>query len=142
MHCSNCGTALATGTSFCANCGTPATPSAPPAAPQYAPQPVPQPVPASNYAYSQQPAAPTEGLAIASLIVSLATLLFTGGIFSFVGAILGHIALSNIKKSGKGGRGMAIAGIAIGWAVTAFWIIAAVIIFGVAAGSYNFYNNY
>lgn len=138
MHCSNCGTALATGTSFCANCGTPATPSATPAAPQYAPQPV----PASNYAYSQQPTAPTEGLAIASLIVSLATLLFTGGIFSFVGAILGHIALSNIKKSGKGGRGMAIAGIAIGWSVTAFWIIAVVIIFGVAAGSYSLYNNY
>jgi hypothetical protein len=141
MHCSNCGTALATGTSFCANCGTPATPSAPPAPPA-APQYAPQPVPASNYAYAQQPTAPTEGLAIASLIVSLATLLFTGGVLSFVGAILGHIALNNIKKTGKGGRGMAIAGIAIGWSVTAFWIIAAVIIFGVAAGSYNFYNNY
>lgn len=141
MHCTNCGTALAAGTSFCANCGTPATPSAQtaaPAAPQYAPQPV----PASNYAYAQQPTAPTEGLATASLIVSLATLLFTGGIFSFVGAILGHIALSNIKKTGKGGRGMAIAGIAIGWSVTAFWIIAAVIIFAVAAGSYSFYNSY
>ena len=140
MHCSNCGTALATGTSFCANCGTPATPSAAPAAAPAAPQYAPQPAP--NYAYPQQPTAPTEGLAIASLIVSLATLLFTGGVLSFVGAILGHIALSNIKKSGKGGRGMAIAGIAIGWAVTAFWIIAAVVIFGVAAGSYNFYNNY
>lgn len=135
MNCTNCGTALSTGTSFCSNCGTPATPSTQTAAPQYAPQPV----PASNYAYSQQPTAPTEGLAIASLIVSLATLLFTGGVLSFVGAILGHIALSNIKKTGKGGRGMAIAGIAVGWAASAFWIVAAVLIFAAASRGYGYY---
>ena len=138
MHCTNCGTAISSGTSFCANCGTPSAPNSSPAAPQYAPQPV----PASNYNYAQQAPAQTEGLAVASLVVSLATLFFTGGIFSFVGAILGHIALSNMKKNGKGGRGMAIAGIAVGWAVTAFWIIAIIIIAAIAAGSFNYYSDY
>ena len=138
MNCTNCGTALSSGTSFCANCGTPVTPTGSPAAPQYAPQPV----PASNYNYAQQAPSQTEGLAIASLVVSLATLFFTGGIFTFVGAILGHIALSNMKKNGKGGRGMAIAGIAIGWAITALWIIGIAIIVAVASGGYNYYSDY
>lgn len=138
MHCTNCGTALSTGTSFCANCGTPAVSAATPSAPQFAPQPT----PASNYNYAQQAPSQTEGLAIASLVVSLATLFFTGGIFSFVGSILGHIALSNMKKNGKGGRGLAVAGIAIGWAVTALWVIGIVLIVAIAAGGYNYYSSY
>lgn len=137
MHCTNCGTALSSGTSFCANCGTPAA-QATNAAPQYAPQPV----PASSYSYAQSAPTQTEGLAIASLVVSLATLAFTGGVFSFVGAILGHIALSNMKKNGKGGRGMAIAGIAIGWAVTALWIIGVFILVAVVSGGYNYYSSW
>ena len=138
MHCTNCGTALSAGTSFCANCGTPATQTPSTAVPQYAPQPA----PTSNYNYAQPAPSQTEGLAIGSLVVSLATLFFTGGIFSFVGSILGHIALSNIKKNGKGGRGMAVAGIAIGWAVTALWIIGILILVAIASGGYNYYSNY
>jgi len=50
----------------------------------------------------------TSGLSIASLILSLIG-------FNIVGAILGHVALGQIKKNGEAGSGMAIAGIIIGW---------------------------
>jgi hypothetical protein len=138
MHCTNCGTALSSGTSFCANCGTPATPSASTSAPQYAPQPV----PASNYAYAQQPTNAPDGLAIAALVVSVAMLFISAGTLSFIGAILGHVSLSNIKKTGKGGRGLALSGVIIGWSVTALWILAVILIVAVAAGGYNYYSDY
>ncbi len=37
------------------------------------------------------------------------------GIGSIAGVICGHIALSQIKKTGEQGRGMAIAGLIIGY---------------------------
>ena len=45
-------------------------------------------------------------------------------VFSPVGAILGHIALGQIKKSGEDGRGLALAGVIIGWIGTAVFILA------------------
>jgi Domain of unknown function (DUF4190) len=52
-------------------------------------------------------------MAIASLVCSLFgwVCLFIG---AFVGVILGFVALSQIKRTGQKGRGMAIAGIVIG----------------------------
>ena len=138
MHCTNCGTALSSGTSFCANCGTPSTPTAS----QYAPQYAPQPVPASNYNYAPQPTNSPDGLAIAALVVSVAMLFVSAGTLSFIGAILGHVSLSNIKKTGKGGRGLALSGVIIGWAVTALWIIGIAGIFALFAGGYNSYSGY
>jgi hypothetical protein len=67
------------------------------------------------------PQAPTNGLAIASLIVSLAGL-FTCGLSSIVGAILGHVARRQIRERGDAGDGLALGGIIAGW-----------IIFGLAA---------
>ncbi len=62
---------------------------------------------------SYQAAAPkTAGMAIASLVTSLVGLFC--GITSFVGIILGFVSLSQIKKTGQKGQGMAIAGIVIG----------------------------
>jgi len=52
----------------------------------------------------------TNGLAIASLILSILG-------FSIVGAILGHVALSQIKRTNEAGSGLAIAGIILGWGV-------------------------
>lgn len=139
MHCTNCGTALSTGTSFCANCGTPAVSAAAPSAPQYAPQPV----PASNYNYAPQPTNSPDGLAIAALVVSVAMLFISAGTLSFIGAILGHVSLSNIKKTGKGGRGLALSGVIIGWSVTALWILGIILLVAVAAGGFNsYYSNY
>ena len=132
MHCNNCGTALSTGTSFCANCGTPK--GAPAAAPQA------QPVVVNNNPYVQ--AAPATGspnsMAVAALVVALATLLLCGGTLSFVGAILGHVALGQIKRTNQPGRGLAIGAIATGWAVTGLWLLG-ILIIAVAASSNSYY---
>jgi hypothetical protein len=66
-------------------------------------------------AYSPYQAAPqtggTNGLAIASLVLSL---LWICGIGSLVAVVFGIIALSQTKKSGQKGKGLAIAGLVIG----------------------------
>lgn len=83
---------------------------------------------------------PTSGLAIASLIVSIGSFLVCGCPVSIVGAVLGHMALSQIRSSGRtvGGDGVAKAGIIIGWIITgiaaafwAFWVVL-YLFFGVA----------
>jgi peptidyl-prolyl cis-trans isomerase B (cyclophilin B) len=45
-------------------------------------------------------------------------------VFAPVGAILGHVALGQIKKTGEDGRGLALAGVIIGWIGTAVAILA------------------
>lgn len=100
MHCTKCGAPNSPGAQFCSNCGNPlgsqpAAPSAPGAiSPQYA---TPQ----------------TSGKAIGSLICGIINIfpLF------IVAVILGHLALSDIKKSAGrlGGRGLAIAGLILGY---------------------------
>jgi len=83
------------------------------------------PYPGSPYA---PPRPPTEGLAIASLVVSCAAVLGLcgyglGAVLGIVGAILGHVARRRIRANGTGGAGMALAGIIVGWIVTALGII-------------------
>lgn len=63
------------------------------------------------------PAPPTNGLAIAALVCSLAGLATC--ISAPVGAILGHIARRQIRERGEGGDGLALAGIIVGWILTA-----------------------
>ena len=72
----------------------------------------------------EQDAKAGSGLAIAAFVTSLATIFVTAGFFSFIGSILGHISLSKMKKSGSTeNRGLAVAGIIIGWVSTAIaWI--------------------
>ncbi|MDV8065866.1 DUF4190 domain-containing protein [Rhodococcus sp. IEGM 1366] len=74
----------------------------------------------------------TNGLAIASLVTAI-----VGGCFYGLGAIvaiiLGVVALNQIKQTGQQGRGLAIAGIAVGASVIAMWVI--FVIFIVAVGS-------
>jgi hypothetical protein len=52
-------------------------------------------------------------MAIASLVCSVVGA-FLCGIGSIVGIVLGVIALNQIKQTGQGGRGMALAGIIVG----------------------------
>jgi hypothetical protein len=94
--------------------------------------------PGSPYSYPNGPyqAAPaTDGLAIASLVVSCAAvaglcLWGIGGVLGIVGAILGHVARRRIRASGAAGSGLALAGIIIGWILTALSVVgAAVLIF-------------
>jgi Domain of unknown function (DUF4190) len=76
------------------------------------------------------PAQSTNGLAIASLVCSLAGL-FTCGVTSLVGAILGHVARRQIRERGEGGDGLALAGVITGWIITVLALlgVAAYVVF-------------
>ena len=74
----------------------------------------------------------TEPLAIWSLVLSIVSLICCGFILGVPGVICGHLALSNIRKnSSLEGRGMAVAGLAIGYVSIALWAVW-VLFFGAA----------
>jgi uncharacterized membrane protein len=60
------------------------------------------------------PAARTNPLAIASLVCGLAQP-FTGGLTMIPAVILGHVAHSQIRRSGERGGALATAGLVLGW---------------------------
>lgn len=74
--------------------------------------------------YSPYPTRPpgTNGKAIASLVTSLAGLLFCG-IPSIVGLILGIMAMRETRRTGQDGYGVGLAGSIIGGLVVGFWLI-------------------
>jgi hypothetical protein len=82
-----------------------------PSQPGWTPPPGYPPYPGYVYA----PARPTNGMAIASMVVSIAAFLACGGILGIVGALLGHTARKQIRERGEEGDGMALAGIIVGW---------------------------
>lgn len=86
------------------------------------------PTPYPQQTYQGFPAPPSNnGLAIASMCVSLGALTtcYVGLVVGPVGAILGHVALRQIDREPQRftGRGMALAGIIIGWIQCAAWLI-------------------
>jgi hypothetical protein len=86
-------------------------------------QPIPQGYAAPMYpGYPPYPPSPpTNGLAIAALVCSLAGLATC--ISAPVGAILGHVARRQIRERGEGGDGLALAGIIVGWILTALMVL-------------------
>src|SRR5215207_9117355 len=98
----------------------PSAPTPPPAPPAYGQQP-------AGYGYQSTPK--TNGLAIASLVLGIAQIFIC-----IVGAILalvfGYISRRQIDESGgtQGGRGMAIAGIILGWVGIGLGIVYIVVI--------------
>jgi hypothetical protein len=126
--CSNCGHDKGEG-SYCGGCGQRSGSAAPPPQfqqPQYQ-QPFQQPQ------YQQQYGVPqfipvsnkTNSLAIASLVVSLLCC-------APLGVIFGHMALSQINRTGEGGRGLAVAGLVIGYVGCG---LALFVFMGASAGS-------
>ena len=78
---------------------------------------VPPPAPSP---YSAAPVTPrTNTLAIVALILGI--LIPLGGI------ICGHIALSQIKRTGEAGHGLALAGTIVGYALTALGLLSVII---------------
>lgn len=77
----------------------------------------------------------TDGLAIASLIVGILSLLCCGVILGPVAAIMGFIARNRIAQSGGavGGGGLAMAGLILGVVGFLLWIV--ILIFNAAAFS-------
>lgn len=67
----------------------------------------------------------TNGLAVASLVVSVVGLVACcGSVSGIVGAILGHVARRRIRRTGEAGAGMALAGILVGWIGLAIFLLA------------------
>ena len=80
--------------------------------------------PAPELTQAEQDAKAGSGLAIGSFVTSLALIFLSAGFLSFIGAILGHVSLSKLKKAGSTqNRGLAVSGVIIGWVSTALaWI--------------------
>ena len=80
--------------------------------------------PAPQLSQPEKDAKAGSGLAIASFVTSLALIFLSAGFLSFIGSILGHVSLSKLKKAGsEENRGLAVAGVIIGWVSTALaWI--------------------
>ncbi|WP_157244742.1 DUF4190 domain-containing protein [Nonomuraea typhae] len=71
-----------------------------------------------------QPARPqTNGMAITSLVLGIVGLVLCG-LTSIPGAICGHVALAQIKRSGVEGRSMAVAGLVTSYITIVAWVIA------------------
>lgn len=71
----------------------------------------------------------TNGLAVASLVSGI---LWLCGVGSIAAVVLGHIALSQIKRTGAAGRGLAIAGLVLGYLGVAGGVITLLAILGAA----------
>lgn len=57
-------------------------------------------------------------------VVSIATALTSIGAVAAI--ITGHVALTQIKKSGESGRGLALAGTIVGYATIGFWVLTSI----------------
>ncbi len=80
------------------------------------------------------PVARTNGLAIASLACGIAQFAF-GPLATIPAIVLGHMARSQIKRTGEQGAGLALAGLILGWAAVILGIL--VIGLAVAAGTHG-----
>jgi hypothetical protein len=117
--------------------------------PVWQPQPPPRPQPYEDMPYGHppyeqqppvwqeqaprpqfQPSPPTNGLAIASLILSISAFVALPLIGSVGGVICGHMARSQLRRAGYSDRGdgLALAGLIIGWVGVAFYVGLAVLV--------------
>ena len=92
------------------------------------PQPLP---PQQQPQYSQPYGAPAQpGWNTMAIVAFIATFFI-----SILGIILGFVALSQIKRTGEQGRGLALAAVIIGFIALALGIIFSIIIFAAIASS-------
>jgi Domain of unknown function (DUF4190) len=110
-------------------------PPGPPAAPAYPMQQgyPPQPGFPMQGAYAVVVKQSTNGLAIASMVLGILWIYWIGSILALV---FGYVAKGQIARSGgqQGGRGMAIAGIVLGWIGIGILLLGVVVAIA-AAGS-------
>ena len=116
-------------------------PNADPNVPNVPPAPPAQPAPSYSTAPAYNASAPAYGAPASQKTNVLAIVSLVSSFFiSIVGIITGHIALSQIKKTGEQGRGLAIAGLIIGYIGLVVGIIAVIAwfaILGAAVSSGN-----
>jgi hypothetical protein len=78
----------------------------------------------------------TSGLAIASLACGLAQFVF-GPLATIPAIVLGHMARSQIKRTGEQGAGLALAGLVLGWGTVILGIILIAVALATAAGMHG-----
>jgi hypothetical protein len=119
MYCNDCGAQNPDGSSFCSKCGSrlPAqTPAVPPQA-------------------DAIPARKTDGLAVAAMVLGIASFLPPFAICSVPAIVMGAVAMNQLKKDpALEGKSMAMAGLICGSIVLFIWIclITLAIVFAVA----------
>ena len=69
----------------------------------------------------------TNGMAIASLVIALCSLILCCGVTGFIGVILGIVGMRESKRTGQDGYGIALTGVIIGGICTAFWALMVVL---------------
>ena len=79
------------------------------------------------------PSARTSGLAIASLACGLAQFAF-GPLATIPAIVLGHVARSQIRRTGEQGAGLALAGLVLGWGAVILGIVFIAVALAIAAG--------
>jgi hypothetical protein len=86
-------------------------------------------LPGGHLAQPAWPGAParTNSLAIAALACGVGQL-FLGPLSTFPAIVLGHMARREIRRTGENGRGMATAGLVLGWTGFAFLVLACLFI--------------
>jgi peptidyl-prolyl cis-trans isomerase B (cyclophilin B) len=87
--------------------------------PPYGGYPPPPPGGYSTDYYGYPRPQPTNAMAIVSLVCAF--------LFAPLGILFGHISLSQIKKTGEEGRGLAIAGLVISYMITALSVVVIVV---------------
>lgn len=135
MFCEQCGGRLSAEARFCAQCGAPvperatasATTASVPPPPTVAPPPPPPP-PGWYAPGTSTYAAPTKtnGFAVTAMVLGLVWVYWIGSILALV---FGYIALRQIKRSEgrQTGRGMAIAGVVLGWVGVALLVLVIIV---------------
>ncbi|MCT7353318.1 DUF1707 and DUF4190 domain-containing protein [Streptomyces sp. 15-116A] len=80
------------------------------------------------------PAPPTNGKAVGSMICGVLTTM-TFGITGIPAVVLGHTARAEIRRTGEGGEGFALAGLILGWLSVAGWAAFLLLMIVAAAAS-------
>jgi hypothetical protein len=78
----------------------------------------------------------TNALAIASLACGLAQFAF-GPLATIPAIVLGHMARSQIKRTGEQGAGLALAGLILGWGAVILGIVLIAVGLAIAAGTHG-----
>jgi hypothetical protein len=82
------------------------------------------------------PAQPTNGLAVTGFVLALVGFVPYLGFLSAIGGIIfSLIGMSQTKRTGQGGRGLAIAGVCISGVILALYLIAVVLFIVIFAGA-------
>ena len=82
------------------------------------------------------PSARTNGLAVASLACGLAQFAF-GPLATIPAIVLGHMARSQIRRTGEQGAGLALAGLVLGWGAVILGIVLIAVALAIAAGTHS-----